>query len=128
MEPIPEDVRHFAYRHIESVDQLEILRVLEENREKEWGITALAEATQVEPKALETHLSSLNGRGILIAEKRPDWLGRYGPHTPELAAQLERLLQLYRERPVSMIRLVYAQAKNPLRAFAEAFQFRKEGH
>lgn len=37
-----------------------------------------------------------------------------------------RLLQIYRQRPVSMIKLVYKRAKDSLRAFADAFRFRKE--
>jgi hypothetical protein len=36
------------------------------------------------------------------------------------------VLQLYRERPVSMIKLVYARARDPLRNFADAFRLRKE--
>jgi len=126
MDPIPEEVRRFADRHIESIDQLEILRVLAEAPDREWDAAALAAAIQAEPKAVGAHLAALRGRGLLQAEKRVDWVGRHGPHTPELAAQLGRLLDLYRERPVSMIKLIYAQAASPLRAFAEAFQIRKD--
>jgi hypothetical protein len=63
----------------------------------------------------------------LAAEKRgTDWVGRHGPHTPELADQVGRLLQLYRERPVTMIKMIYARAKDPLRVFSDAFRIRKE--
>jgi hypothetical protein len=39
---------------------------------------------------------------------------------------VDRLLQLYRERPVTMIKMVYERAKDPLRKFADAFRLRKE--
>src|SRR5687768_12725549 len=128
MEPFPDDVRRFADGNIESIDQLEILRVLDEAKDKEWDAATLAREIQAAPHAVAAHLAALNGRGLLTAEKRAaDWVARHGPHTPELAAQVGRLLQLYRERPVSTIKLIYAQAKSPLRVFAEAFKFRKEG-
>lgn len=127
MEPFPDEVRRFADGNIESIDQLEILRVLDENQGEAWDATALGRAIQAEPKAVGAHLAALHGRGLLTAERRAaDWFGRHGPHTPELAAQVARLLQLYRERPVSTIKLIYAQAKSPLRVFAEAFKFRRE--
>jgi hypothetical protein len=126
MGPLPDEVRRFTERNIESIDQLEILRVLAETPEKEWDAVALAAAIQADAKEVGLHLAALHGRGLLVAEKRTDWVGRHGPHTPELEAQVSRLLELYRERPVSMIKMVYAQAASPLRAFAEAFQLRKE--
>jgi hypothetical protein len=126
MDPIPEEVRRFADRHVESIDQLEILRVLAEAPDKEWDAAGLAAAIQADPKAVSGHVAALQSRGLVWAEKRADWVARHGPHTPDLAAQLGRLLDLYRERPVSMIKLIYAQAASPLRAFAQAFQIRKE--
>lgn len=107
MEPIPEVVRRFA-ENIESIDQLEILRVLRENPKKEWDSASLAAATQAEPSVVVAHLSAMHARGLLAAERRgADWSARHGPHTAELTEQVNLLLQLYRERPVSMIRLIY---------------------
>ena len=51
---------------------------------------------------------------------------RYGVNTPALENMVGRLLQMYKERPVTMIKMVYEQAKDPLRAFADAFRIRKE--
>ena len=128
MEPIPEEVKRFADANIESIDQLEILRVLGETPGKEWDAAALAAAVQAEPKAVAAHLAALHGRGLLAAEKRgADWVGRYGPQTPELADQVGRLLQLYRERPVTMIKMIYARAKDSLAVFSDAFRFRQGG-
>ena len=71
----------------------------------------------------------LSGGGLFAAETAgAGWACRYGPHNPEREALLQKVLQLYRERPVSMIKLVAARAKNPLRNFADAFRVRpREG-
>ena len=48
----------------------------------------------------------------------------FGPATPELTAAATKLLQFYRERPVTLIRIIYARANDRLKAFAEAFRLR----
>lgn len=129
MEPFPEDVARFLYDHVESIDQLEILRVLGEERDKQWSSDDLAAAVQAEPRSVRSHIDAMHSRGLLEKIIGPEarLSCRYGPRTVELENMVARLLQIYRERPVSMIKLVYERAKDPLRAFADAFRFRKEG-
>lgn len=50
MEPFPEDVAKFMYDNVETIDQLEILRVLGEDREKVWELVALAKEVQAVPQ------------------------------------------------------------------------------
>ena len=50
-----------------------------------------------------------------------------GPATPEVGDGLARLLQVYRERPVTLIRLASTRDFKALRSFADAFRLRKEG-
>ena len=54
-------------------------------------------------------------------------LARHGAKSPEIAAQVAKLLDAYRQRPVTMIKLVYERANERLRAFSDAFRLRKEG-
>jgi DNA-binding MarR family transcriptional regulator len=127
VEPLPEEVKKFMEANIDSVDQLEILRVLGEDPHKEWSAPDLAREVQTQPDTIDAHLAALRSRGLLITETRQaDLLCRYGPDSPEREAILTRLLQVYRERPVSMIKLVYARARDPLKTFAEAFRLKKE--
>jgi hypothetical protein len=116
------------YHNVESIDQLEILRVLGEDREKEWDSVALAVAVQAEPQAVRAHLAAMQSRGLLATTARgAGFCCRYGVAAPELETMVERLLQMYKERPVTMIKMVYERARDPLRAFADAFRIRKEG-
>ena len=126
MDPIPEEVKRFLEAHIDSVDQLEILRVLGEDRDREWAATDLARTVQTQPQAIGPHLTALAGRGLLITQAREaDLFCRYGPATSELEAMMGQLLQVYRERPVTMINLVYARAREVLKSFADAFRLKK---
>jgi DNA-binding transcriptional ArsR family regulator len=125
---LPDEVKQFIEGNIDSVEQLEILRVLGEDRSREWAASDLARVSQARPEAVGAHLSALQGRGLLVVVARgTDLFCRHGPATPELEAMVSRLLQVYRERPVTMINLIYDRAKDSLRSFADAFRLRKEG-
>lgn len=127
MEPFPEEIARFLYDHVESIDQLEILRVLGEDRTREWDSVALAGEVQAAPQVVRTHLAAMHARGLLVTSTRESTLFcRYGVTTPDLDSKVGRLLQMYKERPVTMIKMVYDRAKDPLRAFADAFRIRKE--
>jgi hypothetical protein len=128
VEPFPDDIRRFVDGNVESIDQLEILRVLGEDPAREWDAAGLAAAVQGSPTTVAADAAALHARGLIAAERRSmnAVVYRHGARDPDLAARLGRLLQLYRERPVTMIRLVYDRAKDPLRSFADAFRLRKD--
>lgn len=127
MNPLPEEVKRFLEANIDSVDQLEILRVLGEDPLKEWPAVDLAREVQSAAQSINAHLDALNSRGLLAVRKSgSDLFCHYGPHSPELAQRTAQLLQVYRERPVTMIKLVYATARDPLKTFADAFRLKKE--
>jgi hypothetical protein len=128
-ELFPDDVRRFLDENVESIDQLEILRLLWENPDAEWTETSLSGEVQTPPQVVSAHLVALSARGLLHADPRgAGWVCRYGPRDPERDAVLRKAMQLYRERPVSMIKLVAARATDPLRTFADAFRVRpREG-
>jgi DNA-binding transcriptional ArsR family regulator len=127
VDPIPDDVRRFLDENIESIEQLEILRVLAETPALAKSADDLATEVQATPAAVAVHLVALNGRGLLaVSEQDGRPFGRHGPHTPDHAEKLGRMLQHYRERPVSMIKLVYARPVKRLKAFTDAFKLKKD--
>jgi hypothetical protein len=126
VEPFPEDVARFVFEYVESIDQLEILRLLGEDGAREWDCLALAGEVQAELQAVRKHLAAMSARGLLTTESRDSSLVcRHGACTAELETMVGRLLQLYKERPVTLIKMVYDRARDPLQAFADAFRLRK---
>lgn len=126
MDPIPEEVARFIDNNVESMEQLEILRVLGEGP-RTWSAQDLAREAQIEPSLLAGHVEALQNRGLLKCEPQGDETGyRCAPTTPELERQLSELLLFYKQRPVSLIKLVYMRANARLKAFADSFRLRKE--
>ena len=72
------------------------------------------------------HISSLERRGLLRID-RTEATPRCGLAllAPDRWSLMSRLLALYNERPVTLIKWAYARAQDPLRAFADAFRIRK---
>ena len=50
---------------------------------------------------------------------------RYRPATAQLDAHVRTLAQAYEERPVTLIRIIYALRDGKIRSFADAFKLRK---
>lgn len=50
---------------------------------------------------------------------------RYAPPTVDRAT-VDELSALYHQRPVTLVKLVYAQPPNPVKSFADAFRLRDE--
>lgn len=121
MEPIPREVVAFIDKAIDCVEQLELLRVLAEEPEKRWSALELARVVQVKPDEMESYLKVMKARGLISLSPSDNGAWHHGP-LPSLEAVVNQLLDVYRERPVTMIRLVYDRAAIRLRAFANAFR------
>ncbi len=127
VDPFPDDVRVFLEGNIDCLEQLETLRILGGDPARQWSAAEMARETQTSPEAMDSHLAALSARGLLTTEAREGTLYcRYGTRSAELDEKLRRLLELYRQRPVTMIRMVYEKASQTLRTFAEAFRLRKK--
>jgi hypothetical protein len=125
--PLPEDLMRFIDSNIESIEQLEILRILGEFPAREWTATELAKEAQISPSVIAGQLSTLERRGLLQTHTvELMLLCKFAPRSPEIEQPLRALLQFYRERPVTLIKIVYDRANERLKAFADSFRLRKE--
>src|SRR4051794_35524577 len=104
----------FLHDNVESIEQLEVLRVLAEDRRRLWDLNSLAHTVQADFRVVRGHLAVLRDRGLVEMTARSNGLFcRYGIRSPELEDMTRRLLVLYRERPVTMIKLVYERTGAP---------------
>jgi repressor of nif and glnA expression len=125
LESFPDDVRQFLEANISSVEQLEILRVLGENPASQWIDEEIRKAAQVSAESIRGQLQELQQRGLLRSWTAENAVYcQYGPHSAELESKVARLLELYQQRPVTMIRMVYDKPAASLRNFADAFRIR----
>lgn len=123
MEDFPEAVRNFLVAHISSVEQLEALLLLKSQPDRNWTVEAVAKGLYTPAAAAAMRLADLHAHG-LVALKDAHY--RYSPATPELDSLVDQLADIYRERRVSVITLIYSKPSSQVQAFADAFKLRRE--
>jgi DNA-binding transcriptional ArsR family regulator len=125
---LPAEVRQLIYSSVPSIDALELLmqvvRQPDVPRSVLELITALRPAGVTEPVVRES-LALLRTLGIL--SETPEGRILYRPDSPVLERAIGLLLRAYNERPVTLIRTVYAIADaKKIQAFADAFKIKKD--
>jgi hypothetical protein len=120
---LPEDVRQFLHQNIESVEQLEVLLLLWRTPERGWTSDEVTTAVYSHPSSVVRRLAMLLGQGLL-REREPGCY-QYAPRTPELHAAVTHLDHIYRERRVAVITLIASKPIENVRAFSDAFRFRR---
>jgi len=86
-------------------------------------------ATKLEPLAslsepeISKHLELFQQRGLAARVEGNQW--RYQPASPDLDSHVRTLARLYNERPVTLIRMIYALRDTKIKTFADAFKIRR---
>lgn len=118
----------FIHAAIPSVSVAELLLLIFKHPDRWWTLPELRTELPPDVNITETGitgcLETLRTRGLveLDDEKRV----RYRAASDELDTHVRTLAQAYNERPVTLIRMVYALRDSRIQSFADAFKFRKK--
>jgi hypothetical protein len=121
---ISSEVQRFIFRHIETVEQLEVLSLLVENPTTAWSVQEVFRKIQSSEKSVAETLATFARTGLAV--KTED--GRFrvlnnGNGNPSLASAV---VAAYRQRPVTVIECIYKKPSTSIQGFADAFKFKKE--
>jgi hypothetical protein len=111
-----------------TVDAAELLLVVARHPEAEWDPQTLVDRKPpdltITPADAASYLEMFLAQGLLAqtAEMRG---ARFQPATPALAAHVTTLAKAYNERPVTLIRMIYALRDAKIHSFSDAFKLRK---
>lgn len=76
------------------------------------------------PEGAARYVSTLQASGLV--ELDSSQRARYKPASDALAAHVDMLDKLWRERPVTLIRVIYGLRDSKIRSFADAFRLRRK--
>ena len=116
----------FLQTTVPSVDAAELLLLLARDPARSWSageiVAALKPAPLTELDVTRT-LDTFLVRGVIAqgADRRV----QYRPGSDELDGYVRTLAQAYSERPVTLIRVIYALRDSKIRSFADAFKLRR---
>jgi hypothetical protein len=122
---IDSDIRTFIAENIGSVAQLELVLLLHAKPDQRFVAGDVAKMFALAPEITDGLLASLCRQGFAAATADPTPAYYYAPHSVEIDRRVADLAELYRQRRVSLIQLIYSQPVDKLRIFADAFRFRK---
>ena len=123
---IPEDVRRFLLRWIDSVVQLEALLLLRDNVGSEWSLPSVAARLYLESEEVAPLLTRLCADGFLVVTDAPAAQYRYRPSSPDLAAMVDRVAKEYAKHLVPITKLIHDKPRMRVQQFADAFKLRKK--
>jgi hypothetical protein len=111
---------------VPTVDAAELLLLLQRERERWWTADEAARALYPGASLSEAdavrYFGIFQGNGLLGTGE--DRRVQYRPAAGELDGHVRTLAQAYSERPVTLIRMIYALRDSKIQSFADAFKLK----
>jgi hypothetical protein len=120
---LPERVSRFISDHIPSIERLEILLLLFENRERAWTIDEIEEQIRSSRDSVAQNVGALVRQQILAAPEGRAVSHRYSPLATPVDETIAELAASYRTRRVAVIQAIYSERRDSIRSFSDAFKF-----
>jgi len=117
---IPDDVRDFILRHIDSVAYLEALLLLRGEPNETWDVRTTARRLYTPEAEIAELLERLREDGLLSGGQG---LYRYDCASEQQRHTVDRLAAIYSRHLVSVTNVIHGKPR--LRRFVDAFNFRK---
>jgi len=123
---LPAEVRQLIARHLATMEQVDVLLLLS----RAAGQWRTGEEIRKELRIDETGVAArtfdeLRGAGLVEMDAGDPPRYRYAPANPRDQAAVDLLALAYNERPVTLVRAIYARP-TPAQSFADAFRLRKK--
>jgi hypothetical protein len=121
-EPLPDPVRAFILRYVDSVAELEGLLLVRSTGGQPWDVSQLAGRLYISEVEAGAVLQALHRRALM---SRDGAVYRYAP-PDALRAEVDALPDAYPRFLIPITNLVHSKPRSSLRDFADAFKLREE--
>ena len=105
-----------------------VLACMMRQPEQPWSageiVSTLKSSVSITSAETERCLELFDARGLL--ERDANRLARLRPHGYLQDAHLRTLADAYREKPVTLVQLIYALRDDKIRSFSDAFRLRED--
>lgn len=116
---IPKTVRDFVFEYIDSVEQLEILLLLESDSNKSWSLAELNGLLRSNLNSVEKRISLLLSQGLII--KNEDSQFSFFLDDVDLRQTIHSLADIYKVHRYRILEMIFSPMKKS-RDLAEAFR------
>ena len=119
-------VKQLLARHIQSVEQLEVLLLLRSQPQRAWTAAEVFEVIRSSEPSIAARLQAFTAQGFLVEEKGPPAKYRFAPKDQNLDAAVDQTATAYQTWRVRVIEAIFAPQTDPVQSFADAFKLRKD--
>jgi hypothetical protein len=123
---LPAAVRRSLDRHLDSVDQLEVLLFLNRESARFWSAASLSGALHLTEQSAAHCLEVLARRGFLDVRIASEVVYRFSPATPALSDEVTVIAQAYVAQREPILAFLTSRRRQSLKEFSEAFRFSKD--
>jgi hypothetical protein len=122
-EQIPENIKRFILRSIDSVSYLEAMLLLRYDPKKEWDARTMAQGLFISEKRADELLGNLCAAGIAAVHEGSERLYRYNPISPELRDMINQLSRIYSSNLIEVTNLIHSKTGRQAQEFGDAFKW-----
>lgn len=123
---IPENVQRFIARHINSIEQLEVLLLLHAQPQRFWTAEEVANELRIDASSAKDRLQNLHQLNLLSPSSDSASSYQYAPSPHQVGQIIDELANVYAIRRVSVIQFIFSQPIDRIRVFADAFRLKKD--
>jgi hypothetical protein len=123
-DPIPNDIRQFILRSIDSIAQLEALLLLRANPWEKWDVRAVAKRLYIAEQEAAPLLANLCEQRLILLGESGEHV--YQPASADLTQMVDRLAEIYTRQLVPVTNLIHSKPRTRIQEFADAFRLRKD--
>jgi hypothetical protein len=118
-------VDQFIMDEIDSVPHLEALLLLWRNRPRSWTLLQLSGSLYLDEASTRRILNDLTRRGLTgLDQDSNSW--KYA-ESPDQDDMVDRVDKTYQAELIRVSRMIHSKQSAPIREFAKAFRFNKDG-
>ena len=123
-EQLPSTVRQFLARYIQSVEQLEVLLLLQDQPNRSWSPGDVYSVIRSSEASIASRLKAFAKDGFLAEEN--DGRYRFAPQNTDLRAAVEQTAAAYKTWRIRVVEAIFTPPSDPVQSFADAFKLRKD--
>jgi hypothetical protein len=118
-------VMRFIAEHVDTLEKLELLKLMTDSEGRWWDAASAAEALGMTTGAARQLLERFAAQNLLEIRVTGDVRYRFQPGDPRLEASAREFANAYRTNRLGILRLV-TKSPDSLRDFADAFRIRRD--
>lgn len=119
---VPEEIRSFVYKYINSLEQLEILFFLYKGSNNKYSAIMINQQLRSNLISIEDKLEDLFNKDLIVLKDSKEKIYQYDPKNTKLASLVKDVYLFYKNNYHTVVSLIYSKPMDNILSFADSFK------